>query len=107
MSFMRRLLAFSSEQRRFRWVCFTLFVLIIRSEFPRLQPSEVKWKLMVASCHRRMAAYNKALELYEEIHAAHPDNIECEQLSKPTVFLVSHNQFTMQACVIWWHYART
>jgi hypothetical protein len=32
---------------------------------------------MVASCHRRMLAYARALELYEEIHVSHPDNVEC------------------------------
>ena len=32
---------------------------------------------MVASCHRRMLAYARALELYEEIHVLHPDNMEC------------------------------
>jgi hypothetical protein len=32
---------------------------------------------MVASCHRRMLAYARALELYEEINIAHPDNVEC------------------------------
>lgn len=42
-----------------------------------IQPNEAKWKLMVASCHRRMQNYVKALELYESIHAQHPDNIEC------------------------------
>jgi len=43
-----------------------------------IQPQEVKWKLMVASCHRRMANYAKALECYEAIHAQHPDDVECE-----------------------------
>ena len=33
-----------------------------------IQPNEVKWKLMVTSCYRRMGSYQKALELYEEIH---------------------------------------
>lgn len=42
-----------------------------------IQPNEVKWKLMVASCHRRMQSLTLALEMYEEIHAAHPDNLEC------------------------------
>jgi Tfp pilus assembly protein PilF len=42
-----------------------------------IQPTEVKWKLMVASCHRRMLNYARALELYEEINTSHPDNVEC------------------------------
>lgn len=32
---------------------------------------------MVASCHRRMNSYGRALELYEEIHSLHPENMEC------------------------------
>ena len=33
-----------------------------------IQPKEVKWRLMVTSCYRRLGSYQKALELYEEIH---------------------------------------
>lgn len=33
---------------------------------------------MVASCFRRMGNHHKALELYEEIHSDHPENVECE-----------------------------
>ena len=43
----------------------------------QIQPKEVKWKLMVASCYRRMNLYQQALKLYEEIIQEHPDNIEC------------------------------
>lgn len=43
-----------------------------------IAPGEVKWKLMVASCHRRMTNYGRALECYEAIHAQHPDDPECE-----------------------------
>jgi intraflagellar transport protein 88 len=42
-----------------------------------IEPQEVKWRLMVASCYRRMGAYQKALELYREIHHTDSDNIEC------------------------------
>jgi len=42
-----------------------------------IQPAEVKWKLMVTSCYRRMGAFQKAMELYEEIHTKYPDNLEC------------------------------
>ena len=35
----------------------------------QIQPNEVKWRLMVTSCYRRMHNYQKALELYERIHA--------------------------------------
>jgi len=42
-----------------------------------IQPKEVKWRLMVASCYRRMANIRRAIECYEEIHASYPDNVEC------------------------------
>ncbi|OQR98053.1 Intraflagellar Transport Protein 88 [Achlya hypogyna] len=43
----------------------------------QIQPQEVKWRLMVTSCHRRMGAYQKALILYEQIHRDYPENLEC------------------------------
>merc|ERR1719230_1630791 len=43
----------------------------------QIQPSEVKWKLMVASCHRRSGDYALAFDIYRQIHNDFPDNIEC------------------------------
>merc|ERR1712084_211189 len=43
----------------------------------QIEPVEVKWRLMVASCYRRMGAYPQALKLYEDIHRSHPNDIEC------------------------------
>lgn len=56
-----------------------------------VQPGEVKWRLMVTSCYRRLGDYYKALELYMQIHEDHPDNIEalqylealCKDLQRP------------------------
>ena len=64
----------------------------LRRRASLVQPSEVKWQLMVTSCYRRLGDYHKALELYQAIHEAHPDNIEalqylealCRDLSRPT-----------------------
>ena len=42
-----------------------------------IQPHEVKWRLMVASCHRRCGEFQLALKLYEEIERKHPDDVEC------------------------------
>lgn len=42
-----------------------------------IQPLEAKWRLMQASCARRMGAYQKAMDLYESINKKFPDNIEC------------------------------
>ena len=43
-----------------------------------LQPGEIKWRLMVASCHRRSGALGAALAVYAAVHEEHPDNLECE-----------------------------
>eukprot|EP01035_Chromulina_nebulosa_P017104 gene17104-22618_t len=56
-----------------------------------IQPSEVKWNLMVASCYRRLGDFYKALDLYQQINEEHPDNIEalqylealCKDLGRP------------------------
>ncbi|XP_042282376.1 intraflagellar transport protein 88 homolog isoform X2 [Thunnus albacares] len=42
-----------------------------------IQPTQVKWQLMVASCYRRSGNYQKALETYQDIHRKFPDNVEC------------------------------
>uniref|UniRef100_A0A8C5E5E0 Intraflagellar transport 88 n=1 Tax=Gouania willdenowi TaxID=441366 RepID=A0A8C5E5E0_GOUWI len=42
-----------------------------------IQPNQVKWQLMVASCYRRSGNYQKALETYKDIHHKFPENIEC------------------------------
>ncbi|XP_037082902.1 intraflagellar transport protein 88 homolog isoform X2 [Pollicipes pollicipes] len=42
-----------------------------------IQPAEVKWHLIIASCYRRSGNYQRALAKYKEIHIKFPDNIEC------------------------------
>uniref|UniRef100_A0A3Q3XBH9 Uncharacterized protein n=1 Tax=Mola mola TaxID=94237 RepID=A0A3Q3XBH9_MOLML len=42
-----------------------------------IQPTQVKWQLMVASCYRRSGNYPKALETYKDIHRKFPENVEC------------------------------
>jgi intraflagellar transport protein 88 len=42
-----------------------------------IQPHQVKWQLMVASCHRRSGNYQQALDTYKTIHRKFPDNVEC------------------------------
>lgn len=42
-----------------------------------VEPKEAKWRLMVASCYRRMQDPQGALTLYQAIHADFPDNMEC------------------------------
>jgi intraflagellar transport protein 88 len=43
----------------------------------QIQPQEVKWQLMVASCHRRRGEYPQAKRMYEDIHRRYPENLEC------------------------------
>lgn len=42
----------------------------------KIQPKEVTWKMMVASCHRRIGAYQQAKKCYEQILKEHPENYE-------------------------------
>ncbi|XP_061548867.1 intraflagellar transport protein 88 homolog isoform X5 [Phycodurus eques] len=42
-----------------------------------VQPSEVRWQLMVASCYRRSGNSQKALETYKEIHRKFPEDAQC------------------------------
>ena len=42
-----------------------------------MQPEDVKWQLMIASCYRRSGNYHKALDTYKAIHRKFPENIEC------------------------------
>ena len=56
----------------------------------QIQSNEPKWKIMVASCYRRMGNDGKAIDLYKKIHEEFPDNIDCLQ------YLVSHLKGTGQ-----------
>ncbi|XP_068507637.1 intraflagellar transport protein 88 homolog [Syngnathus scovelli] len=42
-----------------------------------MQPSEVRWQLMVASCQRRSGNSQKALETCKEIHRKFPEDLQC------------------------------
>ncbi len=43
----------------------------------QIQPKEVNWQLMVASCYRRIGSYQQAKKCYEDIYQKYPDNLEC------------------------------
>jgi len=51
------------------------FAMLCNAVFCR--PTQVRWQLMVASCHRRSGNYQQALETYKNIHRKFPDNVEC------------------------------
>ncbi|KAG1659633.1 Intraflagellar transport protein 88 [Nymphon striatum] len=42
-----------------------------------LQPNEVKWQLMIATCQRRSGNVQEALQTYKNTNRKFPDNIEC------------------------------
>lgn len=42
----------------------------------KTNPRDFKWKLMIASCYRRMDKLTKALQLYKEVHEKDGDNVE-------------------------------
>ncbi|KAJ3013901.1 UNVERIFIED_CONTAM: Intraflagellar transport protein 88 [Siphonaria sp. JEL0065] len=42
-----------------------------------IQPNEIRWQLMIASCYRRSGNYQQAFETYKRIHLRFPENIEC------------------------------
>lgn len=42
-----------------------------------IQPLQVKWQLMIASCYRRSGNYQQAFETYKKIHSKFPDDVEC------------------------------
>ena len=42
-----------------------------------MQPDDVRWQLMIASCYRRSGNYHRALETYKTIHRRFPENVEC------------------------------
>lgn len=44
-----------------------------------MQPNQIKWQLMIASCYRKSGNYQQALEVYKKIHKEFPDSIECLQ----------------------------
>lgn len=48
----------------------------------QIQPAEVKWRLMVASCHRRSNDYQLAYATYLQIHKQHPHNVECTRVAR-------------------------
>jgi len=42
----------------------------------QIQPNNIDWKMMVASCYRRIGSLHQAKKCYEEIHLKHLDNLE-------------------------------
>jgi len=43
----------------------------------QVQPLEVKWHLMLATCYRKSGNYGRAMETYKEIHQKFPENLDC------------------------------
>ncbi|XP_075752571.1 intraflagellar transport protein 88-like protein nompB [Rhipicephalus microplus] len=45
-----------------------------------IQPSQVKWPLLVATCNKKSGNYQKALATYRSLHRRFPENVECLRL---------------------------
>lgn len=43
----------------------------------QVQPQEVRWHLMLATCYRKSGNYGRAMETYKEIHKKFPENLDC------------------------------
>ncbi len=61
--------------------------------------AQVKWRLMVTSCYRRMGSFQKAMELYEAIHLKYPENLECECLKAPFLVRVAAECASAARCM--------
>ncbi|KAM3176104.1 hypothetical protein ACTXT7_007179 [Hymenolepis weldensis] len=55
-----------------------------------MQPDEIKWQLMIASCHRKSGNYQQALKAYKKIHNKFPESIECKFESSIKVHNLVH-----------------
>ncbi|KAL3107651.1 hypothetical protein niasHT_018849 [Heterodera trifolii] len=42
-----------------------------------MEPDNVEWHLLMATCHRRAGNFQRAFELYKETHRRFPNNFEC------------------------------
>uniref|UniRef100_A0A183BV13 t-SNARE coiled-coil homology domain-containing protein n=1 Tax=Globodera pallida TaxID=36090 RepID=A0A183BV13_GLOPA len=42
-----------------------------------MEPNNVEWHLLMASCQRRAGNFQRAVELYKETHRRFPNNFEC------------------------------
>ena len=63
------------------------------------RPAQVKWQLMVASCHRRSGNYQQALDTYKHIHKKFPDNVECKWLSVHKINFSAWMKMVFNVCV--------
>ena len=45
-----------------------------------IEPSQLRWHLLVASCHRRAGNYSAALQLYHAAHRRFPDHVDTLRL---------------------------
>uniref|UniRef100_A0A915D2D8 Intraflagellar transport protein 88 homolog n=1 Tax=Ditylenchus dipsaci TaxID=166011 RepID=A0A915D2D8_9BILA len=42
-----------------------------------MEPNNIEWHLLIASCQRRSGNFQRALQLYKQIHRRFPNNVEC------------------------------
>lgn len=63
----------------------------------QIEPSEVKWRLMIASCYRRMRNFHEAIRIYQDIHEVDPDNVKCLEYLSMICKEVNHRDYEMYA----------
>jgi intraflagellar transport protein 88 len=65
------------DQARITFYIKKIFLVQFFERAATIQPSEPKWQLLIASCHRRQGSYQKAYDTYKTINEKFPDNVEC------------------------------
>ena len=58
-----------------------------------MQPDEVRWQLMIASCYRRSGNYHRALETYKTIHRSGSAVTCCEGMLKYFFLPIRYRKF--------------
>lgn len=53
-------------------------------------PTDIKWQLLVAACHKRTGNHMKALQVYKTLHRENPENIECKYLDMQVTLFRGH-----------------
>ncbi|KAI1731152.1 tetratricopeptide repeat domain-containing protein [Ditylenchus destructor] len=63
-----------------------------------MEPNNIEWQLLIASCQRRSGNFQKAMQQYKQIHRRFPNNIEClkflVQLCKDLRMTVEEKEFS-------------
>ncbi|CAK5031654.1 unnamed protein product [Meloidogyne enterolobii] len=63
-----------------------------------MEPNNPEWPMLTAGCQRRSGNFQRALEIYKQVHRRFPENVEClkflVQLSKELRLTVEERDYT-------------